>query len=108
MFDAKKEGVVGIDGTHIKNAIEGLDAVEQKLRSWNSDLVELRDLVVNEWYGGASDQFRGSYEALADTMEQMIYCAKVLREFSEDTAHGYGKVDDVVSDKVGMALRIFS
>lgn len=106
VFDSSKEGVVGIDGALVNSAVTNLEDSANNLTQWNNELVELRDLVANEWYGGASDQFKGSYEQLAMTMQQMITAARVLRDFSQTTADSYAKGDSDVSDMVGMALRI--
>ena len=100
VFDSSKEGVVGIDGALVNSAVTNLEDSANNLTQWNNELVE------NEWYGGASDQFKGSYEQLSMTMQQMITAARVLRDFSQTTADSYAKGDSDVSDMVGMALRI--
>lgn len=105
-FDALKEGTVGVDGATMNVAITNLDDIKTEFTNWNTQLVELRDLVVSDWLGGASDQFTSSYAQLADTMNRMIDCAMALRDYSQDSVNLYTAGDNAVSEEVAVALAI--
>ena len=105
-FDSSNEGVVGVDTPVMTVAINNLEDVKTNLTTWNNQLVELRDLVIADWFGGAAEQFTGSYEALAEAMNLMVNCALQLQNTSQDTVDLYTKGDQVVSDQVYAAMRV--
>lgn len=105
-FESTKEGLVGVSVDMLAKSVLSLEDAEKAFRQWNNELVELRDLVAAEWCGGTADQFRGSYDQLAWSMEQMISCAKAFRDFSELSKDSFCKADNVESENVAMALRM--
>ena len=104
-FDASKEGTVGVDNAVMSVAVNNLDEIKQQFTTWNGQLVDLRDLVIADWFGGAAEQFTGSYEALAEAMTLMIDCAMALRNFSQDAMDLYTRGDEAVADTVYTALK---
>lgn len=100
------EDLKGVDGVKMSSAVEELDSNAQNLTSWNDSLLELRDLVISDWLGGAAEQFQGSYQTLYDTMMLMVDCAKTLANTSQDSIDAYTAGDDAVQQMVEEALRI--
>lgn len=105
-FDATNENAKGVDSPVMMVAIDNLDQAKEQFTIWNNNLVELKDLVVADWLGGASEQFEGSYQALADTMYQMINYAMQLRDISQESVELYGAGDNGVAEDVYSALKI--
>ncbi len=103
-FDATRDGTVGVDGGTMSIAVGNLDDMKTQFTTWNAQLIELRDQVVNDWLGGAAEQFSQSYEALAEAMYLMIYCAEGLRDHSQNTIDVYSIGDEAVREEVARAL----
>ena len=105
-FDALNENSVGVDGGTMNVAITNLDDIKTQFTNWNNQLVGLRDQVINDWLGGASEQFTASYEALAEAMMRMISCAEGLRNFSQTTVDSYSTGDEAVREEVAAKLNL--
>ena len=103
-FDATREDAFGVKKDTMLVSITNLDDLKIALDEWNIQLLELRDLVIADWYGNASDQFQESYDQLANTMFNMIHYAMLLRDYSIDTVELYSNGDHDVSEDVYIAL----
>ncbi len=105
-LNIENESVVGVDTGIMSVAINDLGDLKTAFFNWNDQLETLRDLVVKDWYGGASDQYVESYAKLTETMQQMIKLAENLQAMSQDTVDIYTAMDDSTKQAVYEALNI--
>ncbi len=99
-LDVTKEGNVGVEGGKMSVAITNLEDLKGYFTTWNTQLLDLKDLVIADWFGGAADEFQSSYDKMTDTMLRMIDAAGVLRDIANATVEGYGYGDETITDDV--------
>ena len=105
-FDATREDTVGVDGGTMKVAVGNLEDMKSEFTGWNNQLIDVRDQVINDWLGGAADQFTASYQQLADAMYNMIHYAECLRDHSQDSIDAYSVADAATQENVARVLSL--
>lgn len=90
--------VVGINKGTLTTVISNIDEIEARLKTWFSDLEDLKTRVVQDWYGDAPDQFDASYTALSEKMMCLIDATDAIEAYAVDSDTTYTSFDQSAAD----------
>ena len=90
--------VVGINKGTLTTVISNIDEIEVRLKTWFSDLEDLKTRVVQDWYGDAPDQFDASYTALSEKMMCLIDATDAIEAYAVDSDTTYTSFDQSAAD----------
>lgn len=90
--------VVGINKGTLSTVISNIDDIEVRLKTWFSDLEDLKTRVVQDWYGDAPDQFDASYTALSEKMMCLIDATDAIEAYAVDSDTTYTSFDQSATD----------
>ncbi len=90
--------LVGINKGTLSTVISNIDDIEVRLKTWFSDLEDLKTRVVQDWYGDAPDQFDASYTALSEKMMCLIDATDAIEAYAVDSDTTYTSFDQSAAD----------
>ncbi len=93
-----EEDVVGINKGTLSTVIANIDEIEARLKTWFSNLEDLKTRVVQDWYGDAPDQFEASYNALSEKMMCLIDATDAIEAYAMDSDTTYTSLDQSAAE----------
>lgn len=90
--------LVGINKRTLSTVISNIDDIEVRLKTWFSDLEDLKTRVVQDWYGDAPEQFDASYTALSEKMMCLIDATDAIEAYAVDSDTTYTSFDQSAAE----------